>query len=124
MKLVLVCFLSAFLFFPSHAAFAKALNSDGTIDNQSGLENKDLVYRDFEITPGFITGSIVNISNHALNSVKLNIWTTNKPETQILWRSSVVINSLPPNGKYEVKMPYSPMPDDPASVVFKFRVVK
>jgi hypothetical protein len=124
MKWLIVCLVSAFLLFPSHAGAAKSLNSDGTIDNQNGMENKDLVFRDFEITPGFITGSIVNVSNHAVNSVKLNIWTTNKAETQILWRNSFVINSLPPKGKYEVKMPYSPMPDDPASVMFKFRVVK
>jgi hypothetical protein len=121
----MVCLLSVFLLFPFHAGAVKTLNSDGEIDNTAGIESKELVYRDFEITPdGFIRGFIVNISDHAVKSVKLSMWTANKAETKILWRKALVIDSIPPKGKHEIKEPYSPMPDDPASIVFKFRIAK
>jgi hypothetical protein len=112
-----------FLFLPLNAGAAKSLHSDGTIDNSSGTTNKDLVYRDFEITSdGFVTGFIVNTSNHAQKSVRLDMWTANSAETRILWRKSLVIGDMAPQGKYEVKEPYSPPPDDPLSIIFKFRI--
>jgi hypothetical protein len=109
---------------PIRAQAVKSLNSDGEIDNKSGVTNPDLVYRDFEITPdGFLTGYIVNESDHAVKSIKMEMWTTNKAETQILWRKPLNIDAIPPKGKYLVKEPYSPLPDDPTHVNFKFRVL-
>ena len=120
---MVVFFLLSLLVFPFHVFAAKSLNSDGTIDNSSGTTNKDLVYRDFEITPdGYVTGFIVNTSNHALKSVKLDMWTVNSAETQILWRKSLNIGDMAPQGRYQVKEPYSPLPDNPSSVIFKFRI--
>ncbi len=116
-------FLLSLLLFPVSAEASKSFYSDGTIDNSSGTTNKDLVFRDFEITPdGYVTGAIVNTSNHALNAVKLDMWTVNSAETQILWRKSLNIGDMAPRGRYEVKEPYSPLPDNPSAVIFKFRI--
>ena len=122
MKWIIGCFLLSLLFFPFNAC-AKSFFSDGTVDNSSGTPNKDLVYRDFEITQdGHITGCIINQSDHPLKSVKLDMWTTNRAETAILWRKTLTIGDMAPKGKYEVREPYSPLPDDLSAVVFKFRL--
>ncbi len=122
LKRVIMAFLVCFLLSPFNAA-AKSFFSDGTIDNNSGTTNKDMVFRDFEITPdGYVTGFIVNQSSHALKSVRLDMWTTNTSETQILWRKSLNIGDMVAHGKYQVKEQYSPLPDDPNRVIFKFRI--
>jgi len=122
-KRITVFLLLSLLFFRFHSFAAKSLHSDGTIDNSSGTTNKDLVYRDFEIaSDGYVTGFIVNTSNHALKSVKLDMWTVNSAETRILWRKSLNIGDMAPQGRYQVKEPYSPLPDNPSSVIFKFRI--
>jgi len=122
MKCIIGCLLLNLLLFPFHAA-AKSFYSDGTVDNSSGTPNKDLVFRDFEITQdGHIRGYIINESNHPLKSLRLDMWTTNRQETQILWRKSLIIGDMAPKGKYEVSEPYSPLPDDLSGVVFKFRL--
>ncbi len=111
------------MFFPLQAGAAKSSHSDGTIDNSTGLTNKDLVYRDFEITEdGFVTGYIVNTSSRALKSVRLDMWTTNSAETRIFWRKTLSIGDIAPNSKFLVKEPYSPAPEDPAAILFKFRL--
>jgi hypothetical protein len=70
MKYIIGCFLLSLLLFPLNAG-AKSFYSDGTVDNSSGTPNKDLVYRDFDISQdGYITGYIINISNHPLKSVR------------------------------------------------------
>ena len=121
-KWIIGCFLLSLLLFPLNAG-AKSFYSDGTVDNSSGTPNKDLVYNDFEITQdGYITGYITNKSNHPLKSVRLDMWTTNRAETAILWRKTLTIGDMAPNGKYEVREPYSPLPDDLSAVVFKFRL--
>jgi hypothetical protein len=122
MKWIIGCFLLNLLLFPLNAS-AKSFYSDGTVDNTSGTPNKDLVYRDFEITQdGYVTGYIINESNHPLKSVRLDMWTTNRAETQILWRKTLTIGDMAPKGKYEVRESYSPLPDDLSAVVFKFRL--
>ncbi len=122
MRWIIGCFLLYTLILPFNAC-AKSFYSDGTVDNSSGTPNKDLVFRDFEITgDGFISGYIINQSNHPLKSVRLDMWTTNRQETQILWRKSLIIGDMAPMGKFEVREPYSPLPDDPSGVVFKFRL--
>jgi hypothetical protein len=122
MKWIIGCFLLNLLLLPLDAG-AKSFYSDGTVDNSSGTPNKDLVYRDFEFThDGYVTGYIINESNHPLKSVRLDMWTTNRAETQILWRKTLNIGNMAPKGKYEVREPYSPLPDDPSGVVFKFRL--
>ncbi|MGA2404915.1 MAG: hypothetical protein ABSG91_24960 [Syntrophobacteraceae bacterium] len=121
-KWIIGCFLLSLLVSPLNAS-SKSFYSDGTVDNSSGTTNKDLVYRDFEFTQdGYVTGYIINESNHPLKSVRLDMWTTNKAETQILWRKTLIIGNMAPKGKYEVREPYSPVPDDPSAVVFKFRL--
>ncbi len=120
--MIIGCFLLSLLLLPFHAC-AKSFFSDGTVDNSSGLPNKDLVYRDFEFTQdGYVTGYIINKSDHPLKSVRLDMWTTNRQETQILWRKALVIGDMAPKGKFEVREPYSPLPNDPSDVEFKFRV--
>ena len=110
------------LLFPLNAG-AKSFYSDGTVDNSSGTPNKGPVYRDFDISQdGYITGYIINISNHPLKSVRLDMWTANRAETSILWRKTLNVGDMAPKGKYEVREPYSPLPDDPSAVVFKFRL--
>ncbi len=122
-KWAITGFLLCLMFSPFPAFAVKSSHSDGTIDNSSGTTNKDLVYKDFEITTdGYVTGSIVNVSNHALKGVKLDMWTVNSAETQIFWRKKLDIGDIAPKGSYEVKERYSPMPDDPAKVIFKFRL--
>lgn len=119
-ELIIGCLLLSLLVLPLQAMAVKSYYSDGNVDNNSGTPNKDLVFRDFEITPdGFITGYIMNQSNHTIKSFNLNIWLTNKAETQILWRKSLSIGDLAPKGKYDVKEPY-PATDD--QVVFKFKL--
>lgn len=121
-KWIIGCFLLSLLVSPLNAS-SKSFYSDGTVDNSSGTTNKDLVYRDFEVTQdGYVTGYIINESNHPLKSVRLDMWTTNKAETQILWRKTLIIGNMAPKGKYEIREPYSPLPDDPSAVVFKFRL--
>ncbi len=121
-KWIIGFFLLILLLFPLHAA-AKSFYSDGTVDNRDGTTNKDLVYSDFEFTQdGYVTGYIINQSNHPLKSLRLDMWTTNRAETQILWRRTLNIGDMAPKGKYEVREPYSPLPDDPSGVEFKFRL--
>jgi hypothetical protein len=117
-KWIIGCFLLSIFIFPFHAG-AKSFYSDGTVDNSSGTPNKDLVYRDFEITKD---GYIINESNHPLKSVRLDMWTMNRSETQILWRKSLSIGEMAPKERFEVREPYSPLPDDLSGVVFKFRL--
>lgn len=115
--------LLCLLFCPLNAGAVKTYYSDGTVDNSSGTPSRELAFSDFEITPdGYVTGFIVNKSNHALNAVKLDMWTANKAETQILWRKSLNIGDIAAGGRYEIKEQYRPLPDDPAAVVFKFRI--
>ncbi len=122
MKWIIGFLLLNFLLFPLHAT-AKSFYSDGTVDNSDGTTNKNLVYRDFEFTQdGYVTGYIINISDHPLKSVRMDMWTTNRAETQILWRRTLNIGDMAPKGKYEVREPYSPVPDDPSAVEFKFRL--
>ena len=122
MKWIIGYFLLNLLLFPLNAG-AKSFYSDGTVDNSSGTPNKDLVYSDFEITQdSYVTGYIINKSNRPLKSVRLDMWTTNRAETAILWRKALNIGDMAPNGKYEVKEPYGPLPDAPSAVVFKFRL--
>ena len=122
MKWIIGCFLLGIVIFPFHSE-ARSFYSDGRVDNSSGTPNIDLVYRDFEITgDGYIVGYIANESNHPLKSVRLDMWTTNRSETQILWRKSLDIGDMAPKGRFEVREPYSPLPDDPSGVVFKFRL--
>ncbi len=122
MKWIIGCFLLSLLFFPFHAC-AKSFFSDGTVDNSNGLPNKNLEYRDFEITQDcYITGYIINTSDHPLKSVRLDMWTTNRQETQILWRKALIIGDMAPKGKFEVREPYSNSSNDASGVVFKFRV--
>src|SRR5271157_6088321 len=105
MKWIIRCFLLNLLLFPLDAG-AKSFYSDGTVDNSSGTPNKDLVYRDFDITQdGYVTGCITNKSNHPLKSVRLDMWTTNRAETAILWRKTLTIGDMAPQGKYEVREP-------------------
>ena len=125
LKWVIICVLVLLAPLAIRADAAKSPNSDGEIDNRNGTTNEDLVYRDFEITPdGYVMGYIVNVSDHAIKSVKLDMWTSNKADTRILWRKALSIGDLPPKGKYQVKEPYSPLPDDPSQVFFNFRVQK
>jgi len=122
MKWIIGCCLLSLLLFPLNGG-AKSFYSDGSVDNSNGTANKDLVFRDFEVgQDGYVTGSIINESNHPLKSVRLDMWTTNRAETQILWRKSLNVGDMAPKGKYEVREPYSPLPDDPTGVVFKFRL--
>ncbi|HYA40312.1 MAG TPA: hypothetical protein VEF34_03355 [Syntrophobacteraceae bacterium] len=121
-KLTVGFLLLSVLILNFHAG-AKSFYSDGVVDNSSGTPHRDLVYRDFEITKdGYVTGFIINESNHPLKSVKLDMWTTNRSETRILWRKSLNIGDMAPKGKFEVREPYSPFQDDPSGVVFKFRL--
>ena len=122
MKWIIGFFLLNLLLFPLNAS-AESFYSQGTVDNSNGTTNKDLVYRDFEFTQdGYITSYIINESNRPLKSVRLDMWTTNRAETQILWRKTLNIGNMAPKGKYEVREPYSPLPDDLSAVVFKFRL--
>ena len=123
LKWVILCILLLSVILPIRADAVKSLYSDGEIDYKNGVTNEDLVYRDFEITPdGFITGDIVNISDHAVKSVKMDMWTSNKADTRIFWRKTLTIDNIPPKGKYQVKEPYSPLPDDSSQISFNFRI--
>jgi len=98
-KWIIGFFLLNLLLFPLHAT-AKSFYSDGTVDNSNGTTNKDLVYRDFEFTQdGYVTGYIINESNHPLKSIRLDMWTTNRAETQILWRRTLNIGDIGPEGQ-------------------------
>ena len=122
MKWIIGLFVLNLLLFPLNTS-AKSFYSDGTVDNSDGTTNKELVFRDFEVSQdGYITGHIINESNRLLKSVKLDMWTTNRAETQILWRTRLNIGDMAPKGKYEVRESYSPLPDDLSAVVFKFRL--
>ncbi len=122
MKWIIGFFVLNLLLFPLNTS-AKSFYSDGTVDNSNGTTNKELVYRDFEVTQdGYVTGYIVNESNSPLKSVRLDMWTTNRAETQILWRTRLNIGDMAPKSKYEVREPYSPPPDEASGVVFKFRL--
>ena len=83
MKWIIGLFVLNLLLFPLNTS-AKSFYSDGTVDNSDGTTNKELVFRDFEVSQdGYITGHIINESNRLLKSVKLDMWTTNRAETQI-----------------------------------------
>jgi len=121
--LKLIGFMCLCLIFVPLNAGADSFRGDGTIDNSSGTTNSDLVYRGFQITPdGYITGFIVNTSNHALKSVRLDVWTTNRAETRIYWRKSISIGDMAPKSQFEVKEVYGKLQDEPESIIFKFRV--
>lgn len=123
MKRVTGCMLLGLLLFPVYAVAEKTFYSNGNVDNNNGVPNRDLTFRDFDITPdGFITGVIVNQSNHVLKSVRLDMWTANPAETRVYWRKALNIGDMAPRGEYEVREPYSPLPDASEKIVYKFRI--
>lgn len=122
-KCFIWCFLLGLLVSPLNSHAARSFYSNGNVDNSSGTPNRDLVFRDFDITPdGYITGYLMNQSSHALKSVRLDVWTTNKAETRVYWRKSLNIGDMAPNARYQVREPYSPLPDNPNDIVYKFRL--
>lgn len=102
---------------------AASFFSSGTVDNTDGTPSKSLRFEGFEVSrEGFITGYIVNSSDRPLKGIRLDIWTTNPQETQIYWRGSLVIDDLPPGGRYAVKESYNLGSVNPARIKFKFRI--
>jgi hypothetical protein len=114
------------LFVLSIAPAVGAANSSprsGSVSSTSGLDDKDLKYEDFQITEdGFITGYIVNSSNKIRRAVQIDMWTTNKSETRILWRKSLSIGDLGSREKRLVKEPYRVDDEDPSKTEIKFRL--
>lgn len=122
-RLATGCVLLGLLLFPFYADAAKSFYSDGNVDNSSGTPNRDLAFRDFEITEdGFITGYIMNQSSHALKGVRLDMWTANSAETRVFWRKTLNLGDMAPNAKFQVREPYSPLPGPDEKIVFKFRL--
>ncbi len=121
-KSFFICLLLGLLVFPLIAR-AESIVSSGEINSRSGIPDKDLVYEDFRVTQdGFVTGYIVNKSDKTRTSVKLDMWTTNKQETRILWRKSLNIGDLGGHAKYLVKEPYKADNADPATTKVMFRL--
>jgi hypothetical protein len=123
LKRAIIVLFVCLAFCPYHAWADKSFYSDGMVDNNNGTPNKHLAYKDFEVTSdGRITGVIVNASNQAFQSLKLDMWTTNPAETRIFWRKSLNIGDLAPKGEFQVNEPYSSDSEGGATVVFKFRI--
>lgn len=115
--------LMSILFSSTHAAAAASTPRSGEISLPSGLPDKDMKYEDFHITEdGFITGSIVNSSNRVRKAVHIDMWTTNKAETRILWRKNLSIGDLGPHEKRVVREPYAIDSEEPERTEIKFRL--
>jgi hypothetical protein len=90
--------------------------SSGSIDN-------DLQFEDFKIGDnGYLSGFIVNSSQRARTSVKLDVWTTNTQETQVYWRKTLNLGELAPGARVAVKEPYKIDREDPDKTKFMFRI--
>lgn len=121
-KVLLSCVLVLIVVVSSGAWAGSGLKS-GTIDSSSGVPDKDLKYEDFQITgDGFITGYIVNSSGKVRPAVRLDLWTTNKSETRILWRKSLAVGDIGPHEKKQVKEPYKEDTEEPSRTEIKFRL--
>jgi hypothetical protein len=95
----------------------------GSISASSGVADRDLKFEDFQITDdGCITGFIVNSSPRPRKGVQIDMWTTNKAETRILWRKSLNIGDLGPGEKRLVKEKYDVDLEEPARTEIKFRI--
>jgi hypothetical protein len=103
-------------------ALAGSPPRSGSVSAISGVPEKDLEYEDFQITDdGFITGYIVNSSGKARKGVQIDMWTTNRSETRILWRKNLSIGDLGPHEKRLVKEVYKNDDEEPAKTEIKFR---
>ncbi len=105
------------------AGFGGTGLKSGPVDLSSGVPDKDLRYEDFQITPdGFITGYIVNHSGKVRPGVRLDMWTTNRNETRILWRKSLTLGDIGPRERKLVKEVYKEDSEEPARTEIKFRI--
>ena len=121
-KWVFACILSALLFSPA-CARAESFYSSGQVENTSGTLSNVLFFKHFNITPdGYITGSIVNQSSRTIRGLVIDLHTMDDDETRVFWQTVLHIGDLAPKAGYDVRMPYSPAPDDPNKVVFKLKI--
>lgn len=121
-KWTLVFILSALLFAPA-CARAYSFNSNGRVENTSGTWSKVLFFRHFEISPnGYLTGYIVNKSDHEIRGLVLDMYTMDDAETRVFWARTVDIGNMAPRSRYAVREPYSPVPSDPSKIVFRFKI--
>ncbi|MCU0588510.1 MAG: hypothetical protein MUF52_10170 [Syntrophobacteraceae bacterium] len=123
MRKTVVVALVLTLLMATGTAGAGAPPKSGEIGSSTGLPDRDLRYEDFQITEdGHITGYIVNASGRARKGIQIDMWTTNKAETRILWRKSLAIGDLGPREKRWVREPYAVDSEEPARTEIKFRI--
>jgi hypothetical protein len=121
-KGVFVFFLSVLLFFP-FCVRADSFYSNGRVENTSGTESNVLFFKHFNITPdGRITGYIVNESNRTIKGLAVDFYTMDEDETRVFWQTILRIGDMAPKARYDVGMPYSPAPDNPNKIVFRFKI--
>jgi len=113
LKAILVFLLGGMLLV-STSVFAGSVYSSGEID-------EDLRFENFQISGGYLTGSIVNASKRTRSAVKLDMWTCNTQETRIYWRKTVDLGDLAPGAKAAIKEPYKVDQEDLARTKFMFR---
>ncbi len=119
---ILVLVLAALLFSPLVAG-ADSFYSNGRVLNTSGSESNVLFFKHFNITAdGQITGFIVNESNRAIKGLVIDMYTMDADETRVFWNKIVDIGTMAPGSRYTVRLPYSPVPDDPNKIVFRFKI--
>lgn len=121
-RVLLGCLVGLAVTVPITLWAGSALKS-GSIDSSSGVPDKDLKYEDFQITSdGFITGYVVNASGKTRSAVRVDMWTTNRNETKILWRKSLTLGDIGPHEKKLVKEAYKEDTEEPSRTEIKLRL--
>ncbi|MDR3569427.1 MAG: hypothetical protein P4L43_15480 [Syntrophobacteraceae bacterium] len=121
-KFFSACILSALLFSPV-CGRADSYYSNGRVENTCGTMSHVLYFKHFNITPdGYITGYVVNESSRAMKGLVIDLYTMDDDETRVFWQTILHIGEMAPKGRYEVKLPYSPAPDDPNKIVFRLKI--
>jgi hypothetical protein len=121
-KVSVICLLLVLSLVPAGGLTAAA-GSSGEVNLSSGVPDKTLRYEDFRITDdGYITGTIVNASDKPRTGVRIDMWTTNRTETRILWRKALNIGDLAPRARYQVKEAYKDDVEEPSRTKFMFRL--
>ncbi|MGC9193990.1 MAG: hypothetical protein ACP5IL_00880 [Syntrophobacteraceae bacterium] len=122
MRWIFVFILCILLLAPMHAK-ADSFYSNGHVHNTSGSRSNILFYKHFNISAdGHVTGKIVNKSNRPIRGLVLDMYTMDIDETRVLWSKIIEIGDMAPRSEYSVSEPYSPVPDDPNKVVFRFKI--
>ncbi len=111
------------LFLAPMYAKADSFYSNGHVHNTSGSRSNILFYKHFNISAdGHVTGKIVNESSRPIKGLVIDMYTMDTDETRVLWSRILEIGNLGPKSEYSVDEPYSPLPDDPNKVVFRFKI--